>query len=84
LRANNGEALLPALRAGLGVAILPEFMVWDDLAAGRLEAVMEAWSPPPIALHLVTPPGALRPARVSLLMGFLAGRLSGEPWAHPV
>lgn len=83
LRANNAEALAPALRAGLGLALQPDFMVWDDLEAGRLERVLPGWSPPPIALHLVTPPGEPRPARVTALMTHLAQGLSHAPWADP-
>lgn len=78
LRANNAESLLPALEAGLGVAVQPDFIIRDSLAAGRLEVLMPEWSPPPVALHLVAPPGGPRPARVSALMDFLAARLS-EP-----
>jgi DNA-binding transcriptional LysR family regulator len=81
LRANNADALAPALRAGLGLAIQPEFTVYEDVKAGRLEVVMRDWSLPPIALHLVAPPGTLRPARVSALSGFLADRLSSAVWA---
>src|SRR5215212_5523906 len=81
LRANNADALAPALRAGLGLAIQPEFTVWEDLAAGRLEAVMRDWSLPEIALNLVTPPGGFRPARVSVLMDYLTRTLSTAPWA---
>ena len=83
LRANNAEALAPALRAGLGLAVQPDFMTWEDLEAGRLERVMADWSLPPIALHLVTPPGEPRPARVTILIDFLVKTLSSAPWAHP-
>jgi DNA-binding transcriptional LysR family regulator len=81
LRANNADVLGPALLAGLGLAVQPEFLVWDALASGRLEAVMPDWSPPPIALNIVTPPGRLRPARVRAVIAFLAARLALAPWA---
>ena len=83
LRVNNAEALAPALRAGLGLALQPDFMTWDDLQAGRLERCLPDWSPPPIALHLVTPPGDPRPARVTALMAHLVHSLGRAPWANP-
>ncbi len=78
LNANSGDALLPALRAGLGIALLPDFIIAQDLAAGSVVPLLEAWRPPPIALHLVTPPGSLRPARVEALIAFLAARLRAD------
>jgi DNA-binding transcriptional LysR family regulator len=75
LKANNADALAPALFAGLGLAVQPDFVVEEAVRDGRLEVVMPDWSPPPIALHLVMPPGGPRPARVEALAAFLAERL---------
>jgi DNA-binding transcriptional LysR family regulator len=74
MRSNSGDAMLPALRAGIGIALLPDFIVGGDLAAGTVEAILTDWSLPPIALHLMTPPSNLRPARVEALIAFLTER----------
>ncbi len=84
LRVNNAEALNPALLAGLGLALQPEFLVWQHLQDGTLETVMPEWHVPHIALHIVTPPHRARPARVELLIAYLAQRLASAPWAQPV
>jgi DNA-binding transcriptional LysR family regulator len=84
LRANNGDVLRPMLLAGLGVAVQPEFLVWEDLAAGRLQVVMEDWSMPPVALNIVTPTNTHRPVRVDAVIEFLARRLSRAAWARSV
>lgn len=71
LTVNSGEAMLPALRHGVGIARLPDFIVGDAIAAGDLEEILLDWRPPPMGLHLVTPPSRLRPARVEALLDFL-------------
>jgi DNA-binding transcriptional LysR family regulator len=85
LTANNGDALMPALLAGIGLAVQPEFVVWRALQEGRLEAVMTQWLAPPIALNIVSPPGGPRPSKVAVLMEFLIRRFSGQamPWHMP-
>ena len=55
--------------------VQPDFVVGEAIEDGRLEVVMPDWSPPPIALHLVMPPGGPRPARVEVLAAFLSERL---------
>jgi DNA-binding transcriptional LysR family regulator len=75
LRVNNGEAMLPALIAGLGFGILPDFIAGEALAKKELEIVLPEWSLPASSLHWVTPPGGLRPRRVELLGDFFAERL---------
>lgn len=81
LQVNNAEALMPALRAGLGLAMQPEFLAWEDLRTGRIQAVLEDWAPPAIALHIVTSPGRARPARVQALIAFLVQHFADAPWA---
>jgi DNA-binding transcriptional LysR family regulator len=76
LRVNNGEALLPALIAGLGIADLPEFIIGDALAAGQVEVILQGWHQREGAVHLVTPPGGPRPARVEVLAAYLTDKLA--------
>jgi DNA-binding transcriptional LysR family regulator len=76
LRVNNGDAIMPALLAGLGFAVLPDFIIREALADKRLEIVLPEWSLPAGALHFVTPPGGPRPARVGALARFFVEHLS--------
>jgi DNA-binding transcriptional LysR family regulator len=75
LRVNNGEALMPTLLAGLGIADLPDFIVREAIASGAVEVILQDWTQAEGAVHLVTPPGGPRPARVEVLADFLARRL---------
>ena len=75
LRTNSGEALIPALLGGLGIARLPGFIVGPHLAAGAVVELLPDWPSAPIGLHLLTPPSPLRPARVEALIAFLAEHL---------
>jgi DNA-binding transcriptional LysR family regulator len=75
LRVNNGDAMMPALIAGTGLAVLPESIVRDALADGRLERLLADWSLPAGAVYWVTPPGGLPPQRVKVLAELLFERL---------
>lgn len=74
LTTDNGDAMMPALLAGLGIARLPDFIIDRELADGRLVEILSDWSPMNVALHLLTPPSTLRPARVELVIEFLSQR----------
>ncbi|AYJ86104.1 LysR family transcriptional regulator [Sphingomonas paeninsulae] len=78
LRTNNADSMLPALFAGHGIAIAPDFIVDAAIANGQVVAILHGWSPPAIALHLVTPPGRLRPRRVEALLDFLTESLTSD------
>jgi len=76
LRVNNGDAMLPALTAGVGIGILPEFILREALTDGRLEVVLPEWTSSGGSVHWLTPPGGRRPKRVEVLGDFLQRKLS--------
>src|ERR1700756_3008156 len=76
LRVNNGDAMMPALIAGTGLGILPEFFLREALAAGRLERLLPDWSLPLGAVYWITPPGGPQPKRVEVLGDFLVEKLA--------
>ncbi|MDR6183031.1 DNA-binding transcriptional LysR family regulator [Asaia bogorensis NBRC 16594] len=81
-RSNNAEAFLPALRAGLGIGIFPEFMIAQEMQNGTLIRLMPEWSLPETELCLLTPPGRSHPARVSAFLDHIGGALRKSPWRH--
>ncbi|AXI04068.1 LysR family transcriptional regulator [Aquirhabdus parva] len=52
---NSAEMIMKASLAGLGLAYLPEQMLADDIAAGRLVKVLEDWYPTFPGYHLYYP-----------------------------
>lgn len=75
LRVNNGEAMLPSIIAGSGIAVLPEFIVREALAKKQVEVLLPEWSLGDGAVYWVTPPGGPKPQRVTVMGDFLAKML---------
>ncbi len=78
LLANNGDALLAAALGGQGLIYQPRFIVAGDLAAGRLVAL--ALDRPVMDLggiHALYPPDRRPPAKVRVMIDFLAEQLAG-------
>src|SRR5258708_39510219 len=78
LRVNNGDAMMPALCAATGLGILPEFILRDALAAGRLARLLPEWSLPSGCVYWLTPPGVPRPKRIEVLADFLVEKLAAH------
>ncbi|WP_415642787.1 LysR substrate-binding domain-containing protein [Sphingomonas antarctica] len=68
--------MLASLAAGIGVALVPDFIAKPGLDDGRFVRILTEWRAPPAALYLVTPPGRLRPRRVTALLDFLTENLT--------
>ena len=75
LSANNGEALMAAAAAGMGIALQPDFIVAPFLAAGTVEAILETFAPPALGIYALLPSNRYLPYRVRVLIDFLAARL---------
>jgi DNA-binding transcriptional LysR family regulator len=73
--ADSGSALVDAALAGLGLALLPDFLADEHIAAGRLQAVMTEYPMRQAALFVVRPPGRRPPRKVAALIDFLRSRL---------
>ncbi|MFZ5670593.1 MAG: LysR family transcriptional regulator [Pseudomonadota bacterium] len=77
VRASTGEAVLDLALAGLGVALLPAFLVDPPLAEGRLAPVLAGWRGPPLALHALWAAREL-PRKARAFLDFIAPRLSAR------
>lgn len=78
MQASNGDALVEAAMAGLGVALQPDFIVAEAVAQGRLQTLLQEFAPPPHGIYAVFPSSRFMPQRVRLLVDALQEGLSGD------
>lgn len=83
MRANNGDVLRTAALAGQGIILQPEFLVGDDLRAGRLQAVLADYSRPPITMMAVYPQRRLLSPKVRTFVEHLEAQF-GQGRMQPV
>jgi DNA-binding transcriptional LysR family regulator len=83
---NDGTALREAMLAGLGLAVLPFFMVARDVAEGRAELVLEGLRRADIGIYAVFASGRGLPLRVRALVEWLQRHFARPDWRegeHP-
>ena len=64
LQANNGDALMAAAEAGLGVVHLPDFILADAFRTGSVVPLLAGFEPAPIGLYAIYPAGRPVAAKV--------------------
>lgn len=75
LRANNGELIRDAAVAGLGIALLPEFIVADAIRSGQLVSVLDEFLPQAASVYAVYPQHRQSSAAVRVFVSFLRDAL---------
>ncbi|MFC6300961.1 LysR family transcriptional regulator [Pseudomonas spelaei] len=68
---NSTPAVNAAVRCGLGLSVLPDFVVAKDLASGRLMNVLPQWGLPSGGIYAVFPASRFRPAKVRAFVDLL-------------
>ncbi|MFN4339694.1 LysR family transcriptional regulator [Parvibaculum sp.] len=79
---NNADAMLGALEAGAGPALLPDFIGCDHLKSGTLMRVLEGWSMPPLTLHAIYPHSRHLSAKTRAFVDFTVEKFGPgkAPW----
>jgi DNA-binding transcriptional LysR family regulator len=73
-QANNGEALLAAALAGIGIGAFPDFLVDAHIASGVLVPVLVDYPSPEAGIFVLRPPGEFPPRKVRALIEILVER----------
>lgn len=82
LGANNGDMNRLAAVSGLGIVVLPRFMVCDELRTGTLVPILADYPIPDKSVYAVYLPGARRSARIKAMTDYLWHALGcgTPPW----
>jgi DNA-binding transcriptional LysR family regulator len=78
MRSDNSALTYQAVLAGIGVAVLPDWIVADDIASGRLKVLRINPAPPDIPLHAVYVSRRQVAPKLRSFIDFFARRFGGE------
>jgi DNA-binding transcriptional LysR family regulator len=78
LTVNNGEALMRAAEAGLGISQIPSFMIGDALGTGRLVEVLADRPPDLLGIHAIYPQGRFPQPKLRAFLDFMVERFKGK------
>lgn len=82
LTVNDGQSLLQAAEAGLGIAYLPSFLYSDAVADGRLKIVLPDLPIEVLGVHVVYPPGLYTQPKLRAFIDFLAEHFRSKGPEH--
>jgi DNA-binding transcriptional LysR family regulator len=71
-----------AVRTGLGIAILPDWLIREDLVSGRLIRILPEWHATPLPANVVYPGHRMLPARVRAFIDFAVAYMTAVLKPH--
>lgn len=74
LCSNNGEVLRDAAIQGLGIALLPTFIVGNNLQQGTLQTILSDYHPPELSIYVIYPVNRHLSTKIRLFVNFLKER----------
>jgi LysR family transcriptional regulator, regulator for bpeEF and oprC len=74
LRLGDGEALIEAAAAGLGLVQVPDYMAAEAITSGRVAEVLAKHRAPPLPINVVYPTTRMLPPRVRVFIDALSER----------
>ncbi|GAB3258571.1 LysR family transcriptional regulator [Chitinimonas naiadis] len=75
MRVNSASVVRQCARTGVGVAVLPDYMIRTDLEKGELLELLPDWRLPRAGIYAVYPRARYLPAKVRALIDFLQAEL---------
>jgi len=78
-RCDSIEGICDAIRAGLGISRLPTWMFDEDIANGKVRAILKDWQPPRIPIHAVYPSRRHLAPRVRAVIDFFVNEFRLDP-----
>lgn len=72
LESNDGQVLRAAALDGMGILVQPTYILYDDIVAGRLVPVLDAWDLPRLTVNLAYPSRKHLSAKVRTFIDFIA------------
>jgi DNA-binding transcriptional LysR family regulator len=76
--ANDGQILRAVALKGYGISVQPNYIIHDDIVAGRLVRLLPDWHMPSLQINVSYPSRSHLPAKTRAFIDFVAKRFQGK------
>jgi DNA-binding transcriptional LysR family regulator len=75
-RADSSDSIMPLVHRHVGITLAPDYVLEDDLNAGRLIRLLPRYKASDIPVHAIYPPTRYLPAKTRTFLDFLTSRFA--------